>query len=63
MKPIDKLTSLFSKKDKMFMMKCTDINIDPEFKALYCQEPEKVQAIAEDMRKNGFDPRPWRAMP
>ena len=55
MKPIDKLTSLFSKKDKMFMMKCTDINIDPEFKALYCQEPEKVQAIAEDMRKNGFD--------
>ena len=34
MKPIDKLTSLFSKKDKIIMMKCTDINIDPEFKAL-----------------------------
>ncbi len=55
MKPIDKLTSLFSKKDKIIMMKCTDINIDPEFKALYYQEPEKVQAIADDMRKNGFD--------
>lgn len=51
----DKIKGLFSRTDKVKMMKVSDLKIDPEYKALYAQEEEKVHNIAKNMKAYGYD--------
>lgn len=51
----DKIKGLFSRTDKVKMMKVSDLKIDPEYKALYSQEEDKVHNIAKNMKAHGYD--------
>lgn len=51
----DKIKGLFSRTDKVKMMKVSDLKIDPEYKALYAQEEDKVHNIARNMKAHGYD--------
>lgn len=51
----DKIKGLFSRTDKVKMMKVSDLKIDPEYKALYAQEEDKVHNIAKNMKAHGYD--------
>ena len=51
----DKIKGLFSRTDKVKMMKVSDLKIDPEYKALYAQEEDKVHNIAKNMNAHGYD--------
>lgn len=51
----DKIKGLFSRTDKVKMMKISDLKIDPEYKALYAQEEDKVHNIARNMKAHGYD--------
>lgn len=50
-----KIKGLLSRTDKVKMMKISDLKIDPEYKALYAQEEDKVHNIARNMKEHGYD--------
>ncbi|MCQ2242491.1 ParB N-terminal domain-containing protein [Treponema sp.] len=55
-KLLNKINSFnLSKPDTIFMCAVGKLKFDPEYKAIYAQEAQKVQRIAEDMREHGYD--------
>lgn len=41
--------------ERIQMVEISKLKFDKDFKELFAQEPEKVERIAQDMKKRGFD--------
>lgn len=53
---INKINSIIKMSpDTIFICPVEKLKFDPEYKAIYAQEAQKVQRIADDMREHGYD--------
>ena len=52
---LNKATKAVSTEDKIFTVSIDKLHFDEDYKAVFKQEEDKVQRIAEDMKANGFD--------
>ena len=50
-----KTAATSAKADKMIMVSVEKLHFDKDYKAVFKQEEDKVQRIADDMKANGFD--------
>ncbi len=56
---LNKAAKAVSTEDKIFTVSIDKLHFDEDYKAVFKQEEDKVQRIAEDMKANGFDkPQP-----
>lgn len=52
---LNKATKAVTLEDKIFTVSIDKLHFDEDYKAVFKQEEDKVQRIAEDMKVNGFD--------
>ena len=52
---LNKAAKAVNTEDKIFTVSIEKLHFDEDYKAVFKQEEEKVQRIAEDMKANGFD--------
>ena len=52
---LNKAAKAVSTEDKIFTVSIDKLHFDEDYKAVFKQEEDKVQRIAEDMKANGFD--------
>lgn len=52
---LNKAAKAVSTEDKIFTVSIEKLHFDEDYKAVFKQEEDKVQRIAEDMKANGFD--------
>ena len=52
---LNKAAKAVSTEDKIFTVSIDKLHFDEDYKAVFKQEEDKVQRIAEDMKENGFD--------
>ena len=52
---LNKATNAVNTEDKIFTVSIEKLHFDEDYKAVFKQEDDKVQRIAEDMKANGFD--------
>lgn len=52
---LNKAAKAVNTEDKIFTVSIDKLHFDEDYKAVFKQEEEKVQRIAEDMKVNGFD--------
>ena len=52
---LNKATKAVTLEDKIFTVSIDKLHFDEDYKAVFKQEEDKVQRIAEDMKANGFD--------
>nr|MCR5188834.1 ParB/RepB/Spo0J family partition protein [Treponema sp.] len=52
---LNKAAKAVSTEDKIFTVSIDKLHFDEDYKAVFKQEKDKVQRIAEDMKENGFD--------
>ena len=52
---LNKATKAVNLEDKIFTVSIERLHFDEDYKAVFKQEEDKVQRIAEDMKVNGFD--------
>ena len=52
---LNKATKAVNTEDKIFTVSIDKLHFDEDYKAVFKQEEDKVQRIAEDMKVNGFD--------
>ena len=50
-----KAVNTVATEDKIFTVSIDKLHFDEDYKAVFKQEEDKVQRIAEDMKANGFD--------
>ena len=52
---LNKAAKAVNTEDKIFTLSIEKLHFDEDYKAVFKQEEDKVQRIAEDMKANGFD--------
>lgn len=52
---LNKAAKAVNTEDKIFTVSIDKLHFDEDYKAVFKQEEDKVQRIAEDMKENGFD--------
>ena len=52
---LNKAAKAVNTEDKIFTVSIEKLHFDEDYKAVFKQEEDKVQRIAEDMKENGFD--------
>ena len=52
---LNKAAKAVNTEDKIFTVSIEKLHLDEDYKAVFKQEEDKVQRIAEDMKANGFD--------
>ena len=52
---LNKAAKAVNTEDKIFTVSIDKLHFDEDYKAVFKQEEDKVQRIAEDMKANGFD--------
>lgn len=52
---LNKAANAVNTEDKIFTVSIEKLHFDEDYKAVFKQEDDKVQRIAEDMKANGFD--------
>ena len=52
---LNKAAKAVNTEDKIFTVSIEKLHFDEDYKAVFKQEDDKVQRIAEDMKANGFD--------
>lgn len=52
---LNKASKAVTLEDKIFTVSIDKLHFDEDYKAVFKQEEDKVQRIAEDMKANGFD--------
>lgn len=52
---LNKAAKAVNTEDKIFTVSIEKLHFDEDYKAVFKQEEDKVQCIAEDMKANGFD--------
>ena len=52
---LNKAAKAVNIEDKIFTVSIEKLHFDEDYKAVFKQEEDKVQRIAEDMKANGFD--------
>jgi uncharacterized protein len=52
---LNKAAKAVNTEDKIFTVSIEKLHFDEDYKAVFKQEEDKVQRIAEDMKANGFD--------
>ena len=52
---LNKAAKAVNTEDKIFTVSIEKLHFDEDYKAVFKQEEDKVQRIAEDMKSNGFD--------